>query len=360
MRRVHGKDRVATVVLRRRGSYKNDNIPDNFEPRVEMTKTRIIGIALAVMCLAPLAAAPASADGLGRFEKSIKAQIPPGVMTYKNAKTLGDNGFVLEDVVVTPPPTDKAADKDNKTPPQPINIKTITVEDLDFDAIEKQQPPLYAKLRIEGIATGSNPGGAFDLKQLAGLDKLTADFNLDYRLVPDKQTFTLNKMELSLTGLARLETSMVLDGVNPDVAAKPNSAMDNAALRTANVVYDDHSLLAKALPIVAAMQGSDPKALIAMATLMLDGQRAGQSPTTQKDIDTLVAFIEDYQKPKGPLKVALNPPDKVTNAQLADAKTADDYVKLLGIDISYAGTRSSKPMDVPPATAPDDKDNNKK
>jgi hypothetical protein len=315
-----------------------------------MTKLRNVRLVAAAVCLALLTAGPASADGLSRFEKSIKPQIPAGALTYKSSKALGDSGFVLSDVVVTPPPTDK----DSKDPPQPINIKTITVEDLDFDAIEKQQPPLYAKLRIEGIATGSNPGGAFDLKQLAGLDKLAADFQLDYRLAPDKQTFTLNRMELNLTGLARLETSLVLDGVSADVAAKPDSAMDNASLRTANIVYDDHSLLSKALPIVAAMQGSDPKALIAMATMMLDGARAGQSPASQKAIDTLVAYIEDYQKPKGPLKIALNPPDKVTSAQLGDAKTADEYVKLLGIEVSYAGTRTSQPADVP-APAPDKK-----
>jgi hypothetical protein len=315
-----------------------------------MTKLRNVRLVAAAVCLALLTAGPASADGLSRFEKSIKPQIPAGALTYKSSKALGDSGFVLSDVVVTPPPTDK----DSKDPPQPINIKTITVEDLDFDAIEKQQPPLYAKLRIEGIATGSNPGGAFDLKQLAGLDKLAADFQLDYRLAPDKQTLTLNRMELNLTGLARLETSLVLDGVSADVAAKPDSAMDNASLRTANIVYDDHSLLSKALPIVAAMQGSDPKALIAMATMMLDGARAGQSPASQKAIDTLVAYIEDYQKPKGPLKIALNPPDKVTSAQLGDAKTADEYVKLLGIEVSYAGTRTSQPADVP-APAPDKK-----
>jgi hypothetical protein len=161
---------------------------------------------------------------------------------------------------------------------------------------------------------------------------------------------------LNLTGLARLETSLVLNGISPDVTAKPDTAMDNASLRTANLVYDDHSLLSKVIPIVAAMQSSDPKALIAMATLILDGARAGQSPASQKAIDTLVAFCEDYQKPKGPLKIALNPPDKVTNAQLGDAKTADEYIKLLGIEVSYAGTRTSKPMDVPPATPPDDKD----
>ncbi|HXP05548.1 MAG TPA: hypothetical protein VN808_15625 [Stellaceae bacterium] len=315
-----------------------------------MTKLRNVRLAAVVACVVALAAGPALADGLSRFEKSIKPQIPAGTLTYKSSKALGDNGFVLSDAVVTPPPTDK----DSKDPPQPINIKTITVEDLDFDAIEKQQPPLYAKVKIEGVATGSNLGGAFDLKQLAGLDKLAADFQLDYRLVPDKQTFTLNRLELNLTGLAKLDTSMVLDGISPDVTAKPDTAMQDASLKSAAIVYDDHSLLSKVIPIVAAMQGSDPKALIAMATLMLDTARAGQSAASQKAIDTLVAFCEDYQKPKGPLKIALNPPDKVTNAQLGDAKTADEYIKLLGIEVSYAGTRTSTPMDIPAATTPPD------
>ena len=315
-----------------------------------MTKFLNIRLAAAAVCFSVLAVGAASADGLGRFEKSIKPQIPDGALTYKSSKALGDNGFVLSDVVVTPPPTDK----DSKDPPQPINIKTITVEDLDFDAIEKQQPPLFAKVKIEGIATGSNPGGAFDLKKLAGLDKLTADFQLDYKLKPDAKTFTLNELTLNLTGLAKLDTSMVLDGVSPDVAAKPDAAMQDASLKSATLVYDDHSLLSKVIPVAAALQGSDPKALIAMATMVLDGARTGQSAAAQKDIDTLVAFIEDYQKPKGPLKIALNPPDKVTNAQLTDAKTADEYVKLLGIEVSYAGTRTSKPMDMPPP-APDKK-----
>jgi hypothetical protein len=338
-------------VLWRRGSYKDGNIPDNICPRVEMTKLRNVRLVAVLVCVTVVAAGPALADGLSRFEKSIKPQIPAGALTYKSSKALGDSGFVLSDVVVTPPPTDK----DSKDPPQPINIKTITVEDLDFDAIDKQQPPLFVKMKIEGIATGSNPGGAFDLKQLAGIDKLTADFLLDYRLVADKRTFTLNALTLNLNGLAKLDTSLALDGISPDIAAKPDTAMQDASLKSATIVYDDHSLLSKVIPIVATMQGSDPKALIAMVTLVLDGARAGQSPASQKAIDTLVAFVEDYQKPKGPLKIALSPPDKVTNAQLGDAKTADEYIKLLGIQVSYAGTRTSKPMDVPPP-APDKKD----
>ena len=318
-----------------------------------MAKTRIITPVVMAMAVAIVAAtaglgvvgpAPARADGLSRFEKSIKPQIPPGTLTYKDAKALGDSGFELSDVVITPPPSDP------KDKPEPIAIKTITVENLDFDAIEKQDPPLFAKLRFDGISASGNPGGAFDLKQLTGADKLTADFQLEYKLAPEQKTFTLSQMELNLNGLGRLETSMVLDGVSADAAVKPDAAMDDASLRTAKMVYDDHSLLAKAIPIAAAMQGSDPKALIDTAITMLDAARAGQSTAAQKTIDTLVAYIEDYQSPKGPLRVALNPPDKVTSAELSAAKTADDMMKLLGIEVSYAGTRHSTPAEVPAAT----------
>ena len=65
--------------------------------------------------------APAQADGLEKFEQLIKPDIPAGTLKYKSGKALGDNGFVLEDVVVTPPP-----DQTNKA--EPVNIKRIAVE----------------------------------------------------------------------------------------------------------------------------------------------------------------------------------------------------------------------------------------
>ena len=311
-----------------------------------MLKTRIVGLAAAGIWLGLMGPIPASADGLSRFEKTMKPQIPDGVMTYKSSKALGDEGFVLQDVVITPPP-----DKEKGEKPQPIGIKTLTVERLDFGAIEKQQPPLYAKVKLDGITSGSNAAG-FDLKQMVGIDNLSADFGINYELDPDKKTFTLKRLELNLNGLGKLETSFVVDGVNADAAANPSGAMDDASLKSADLVYDDHSLLGKALPIAAAMQGIDPKAAVQTAITVLDGARNGQGPEAQKAIDTLVAYIEDYQKPKGPLKIALNPPDKVSNAGLSNAKTADQVVKLLGVQVSYAGTRASKPSE-PPAEGKD-------
>lgn len=312
---------------------------------------RIIGFVAAGICFGMVAAAaPASADGLARFEKSIKPQIPPGALTYKNAKGLGDSGFELDDAVITPPPSD------DKQKPEPIHVKAITVERLDFDAIDKQQPPLFAKIKFDGVTAAAVAGG-YNLKEMAGIDSVAADFGVDYKLDPDKKTFTLKRLELNLNGLAKLQTSFVIEGVSPADAANPGAAMNDAALKSADLTYDDHSLLAKALPVAAAaMQGTDPKAMVAMAIAFLDGMREGQGAAAQKAIDSLVAFCEDYAKPKGPLKITLDPPDKVSNQQLSDAKSADEMVKLLGIQVSYPGTRSSKPGETAAAASPGAKD----
>jgi hypothetical protein len=305
-----------------------------------MIRTRFVGLAAAGIWAGLMTAGPAWADGLSQFEKMIKPQIPDGLVTYKSSKALGDEGFVLQDVVITPPP-----DKDKKDEkPQPINVRTLTVEKLDFDSIGAQKPPLYAKVKFDGMTSGSSAGG-FNLKEMAGIDSLAADFGVSYELDPDEKTFTLKRLELNLNGLGKVETSFVIGGVNADSAANPAGAMDDASLTSADLTYDDHSLLAKAVPIAAAMQGMDPKAAVAMAITVLDGARAGQGDDAKKVIDSLVAYVEDYQKPKGPLKITLNPPDKVSNADLSKAKSADEIVKLLGVDVTYAGTRASKPAE---------------
>ena len=94
---------------------------------------------------------PAAADGLGRFQEALK-QAPPGSLTYKNAKALGQNGFVIEDVVLTAPPDATAGTK-----AEPVAIKRVTVEDFDFASVDKNEPPNFLKMRAEGIAIGAKP-----------------------------------------------------------------------------------------------------------------------------------------------------------------------------------------------------------
>jgi hypothetical protein len=313
-----------------------------------MGSLRILGRVLPAAVLLLWIAAPAEADGLGRFEQLIKPELPPGSLTYKSAKALGDGGFVLDGVVVTPPP-----DKTAGTKAEPIEIKRISVEDLDFPALEKKQPPNFARVRIEGIEITGKPAEGVDLKELAGLDKLTADFQIDYRFEPERKTLSLNRVELDLNGLARLEVTMILDGVSPDSAGKPDEAMNDASLRTASVVYEDHSLLAKAVPAGAKAQGTDPAALVTTATTTLGAMRMAAGPATQSVIDAVSSYVADYKQPKGPLRVTFDPPGKISAAALSGASSPEDVIKALGIAVSYAGT-VAKPAtaSAPPSAAP--------
>jgi hypothetical protein len=293
------------------------------------------GLPLAACAWILLAVSPAYADGLSKFNDLVKSKMPPDSLTYKSAKALGDNGFELDDVVFTPPPDATAGNK-----AQPIKIKSIVVDEADFDQIAKQAAPNFIKMRIEGIDVPQKPVDGIDLNALAGIDKTSADFQLDYRIDPDKKTLTVNRIEFDLNGLARLELSMVVDNVTVDDAAQPDKAMNDASLRTASLVYDDRSLLAKSLPAAAkSMSLADPGAMITLAKTFLDAMRSGQGEGTQNAFDALESYMEDYKSPKGPLRITLSPPGKVTAAAITNAKGADDVIKALGVKVDYAGTR---------------------
>jgi hypothetical protein len=275
-------------------------------------------------------ALPAAADGLSRFEEALK-QAPSGSFVYKSGKSLGDSGFILEGVVLTPPPDATAGTK-----AEPIAIKRISVEDFDFAAVDKNTPPNFVKLRVEGIAIGPKPAEGVDLKEMTGLDKVLADFQLDYRVDAERKTMTLNRVELDMNGLARLEFSMVLDGVNPEAV---DNAANDATLRTASLVYEDHSLLGKTVPAAAKMQGADADGLIKMAKAGLDGLRAGQGPQALAVLDALASYVEDYKQPKGALRITMTPTTKTSVASLGDIKDPDEAIKTLGLVVSYPGTR---------------------
>jgi hypothetical protein len=281
-----------------------------------------------------LALPAGAADGLSRFKDAMK-DAPPDALSYKSGKALGDSGFVLEDVVINPPP-----DATGGTKAEPVPIKRITVEDFDFASVDKNVPPNFLKLRLEGIAIGPKPAEGVDLKAMTGLDKIVADFQLDYRVDAERKTMNLNRLELDLNGLARLEFSMVLDGVEADAV---DSTAPGASLRTASLVLEDRSLLGKTLPTAAKAQGAEADELIRTATTMMNALRPGQGPATLAALDALASYVEDYKQPKGALRVTLNPTGKTPIMSLGELKDPEAAVKALGLVISYAGTRPQKP-----------------
>ena len=291
-----------------------------------MGTARIVAaVAVGLLFAAPVL--PAAADGLSQFQDVLR-QTPHGVLIYKTGKALGDNGFILKGVTVQPPPE---ATEGHKA--EPIHIDRVAVEAFDFASFHRNETPNFAKLRAEGISIGAKSFDAFDLRELTGRDTVTADFQLDYRIDPERRTMTLNRLELDLHGLARIELSTVLDGIEPG-DTDPGAS---ASLRTASLVFEDRSLLGTALPAAARARGIDPEKVAKIAEAMLDNLRPGQGAGATAVLDALAAFVDDYQHPKGPLRITLNPPGKVPLTELAEIKDPEDAIRVLGLVVSYAG-----------------------
>jgi hypothetical protein len=295
-----------------------------------MSRGRILAVAAAAGLLFAAPVLPAAADGLTQFKEALR-QAPPGVLSYENGKLLGDNGFILEGVTVKPPP--EATDG---VKAEPIHIDRITVEDFDFAAYNRNEAPIFAKLRAEGISIDTKSFDAFELRELTGRDTVKADFQLDYRVDPERRTMTLNRRELDLRELARIELSLALEGINPN----DRDPAESASLRTASIVFEDRTLLGTALPAAARASGIDPEKVVKLAEEILDSLRPGQGAATIAVLDALAGYVDDYMQPKGPLRITLNPPGNIPLAALAEIKDPEDALKRLGLVVSYAGARA--------------------
>ena len=174
-----------------------------------MSRARILAVAAGLLLAAPVL--PAAADGLGQFQELLR-QAPPGVLSYQTRQTARRerlcSGRRYGQAAARGEP--RASRR------EPIHIDRIAVEDFDFASQKKNEPPNFAKLRAEGISIDTKSFDAFDLRELTGRDTIKADFQLDYRIDPERKTMMLNRLELDLRELARIELSLALDGIDPE------------------------------------------------------------------------------------------------------------------------------------------------
>jgi hypothetical protein len=298
-----------------------------------MSRGRILAAAAGLLLAARVL--PAAADGLSQFQDML-GQGPRGVLNYESGTALGDTGFVLDGVTIKPP-----AEAIEGVKPEAIHIDRVTVDDFDFASYSGNETPNFAKLRAEGISIDTKSFDALDLRELTGRDTVTADFQLDYRVDPQQRTMTLNRLELDLHGLARIELSLVLDGVEPgDV-----DAAASASLRTASLVFEDRSLLGAVLPAAARARGIDPEKIAALAGEILDSLRPGQGDAATAVLDALAGYVADYMQPKGPLRITVSPPDKILLAALREINDPQDALKRLGLVVSYVAARPPNGVD---------------
>ena len=293
--------------------------------------------------MVPLAAS--AQDAFARFESQLKPKLPPGSLTYGSGAALGNSGFILRDVIVQAP-----SNSANEKAAAPVRIKTIAIEDIDFEKLARDEAPSFAKLRLEGVELILDGLTDRDLRTVFGTSQVVLDAALDYRFEASRSILTLSALDIDLHGLGRFEINMVLDGVTEANALDAKNAKDSISLRTASLVYSDASLLGKLMQLVAAETKLSIPAMIEFSIVGLDALAPKPTPATKSAIDALVGFITDYAKPKGPLRITLAPPATTTSAQIEQLKDVNDMVMAAGLSISYAGARSDLPTPAPRST----------
>lgn len=285
--------------------------------------------------LSLFATMPAQAqNGLQRFEKDIKPQLEFKSLSYDKAAPVGDKGFTLSNVVAVVPAS--ATGGQDST----IRIEKVTVEEMDFDRLKdagkKDDMPLFAKLRIEGMTGDDDLSG---MLESFGIPKAPVDLALDYRLNPADKVLTISKLEMGLQGQGRLSLSLVLDGVS-DKASEAAGAKDTASLRSASMVYTDVGLLSQLVPAVAKQQGMAADAMIAMAVAPVGAFAANKGPGTVKALDGIASFIADWKKPKGPITVSVTPAKGASINDLDKIEQPNALTEIFGLKVEYAGTRA--------------------
>ena len=246
-----------------------------------MRRARILAVAAAVGLLLAAPAPPAAADGLGQFQDMLR-QAPHGVLSYESGKALGDNGFILEDVTVKPPPEATEGVK-----AEPIHIDRITVDDFDFASYRQERA---AEFRQNARRGHRDRHRIVRRLRFARADRPRHDHGRFSARLPGRSRAPDNGAEPARTRPARSwpgsSCRLALDGIDPD----DRDPAASASLRNASLVFEDRSLLGTALPAAARARGIDPEKLAKLAEAMLDSLRPGQGPAATAVLDALAAL----------------------------------------------------------------------
>lgn len=287
--------------------------------------------ALLVVCLAATASAQ---NGLERFEKDIKPQLELKKFTYADARPLGTSGFILNNVVAVVPASEATNDKETT-----VKIERLTVEELDFDRLKKNNKddasPRFAKLKIEGM-TGDDE--LFSSLEPYGVPRVPVDIALDYRIDTAAKVLTVNTLEINLRGQAKINLALVMDGISDK--SDMGSAKNDGRLRSASLTLDDKQLLGKLVPAFAKEEGVTAAELVGGALDALAGFAQMQTGETLKALDAVSSFLLDWKAPKGPLVLGLKPTKTAGLDDLDKIAVPDALSTIFGFTATYPATRA--------------------
>jgi hypothetical protein len=300
--------------------------------------TRFLVLLVALLAIAPAAIAD---DGLQRFEREIRPQLDLQKLTYGKGEALGDQRFALSDVVAVMAPSPQTGNK-----PSTIRIDRVTVDAIDFDRMKESSEdlPRFVKAKFEGVTADDDANSL----TAYGLPKVPADLVLDYRLDSAAKRLTLNTLEINLRDQGRVSLSLVLDGIESK-ASDVNDTRDSGRLQSASLVIDDKGLIAHVLVANAKAQGAQPEGLVSLALMTIASLAGQQDAESIKAFDAVASFVGDWKAPKGPITIDLTPARGMSMADLGTLMAPNALRQMLGLQVTYAGTRAGAAIAGPPA-----------
>ncbi|MFI4986156.1 MAG: hypothetical protein ACHQF3_01830 [Alphaproteobacteria bacterium] len=294
-----------------------------------MTRKKLLAAALIAAALTGGGAARA-ADSVQLFEQLVKPTIKEATLTYGKATATGPTSLVLSDVVLTPLP------KPDKPAEDPVSIASVIIDDIDFDGIAKGDAPWRLSARFAGISVGANSAVPPEVALMLGPGPYKANVEIDYKVVDGKE-LQIALLSLEFPGLAKLWLTLDLDGIEAKGAKLNDASFDDVTLRAGSLTYEDQSLLGKVVSASAKEQNKSPDFVVGEWAGVLGLLAAKQGDDGTPLVNGLLALLQDYKAPKGPLKISFTPPHDASGGRpIKEAMTAG-VVKTLGASATYAG-----------------------
>jgi hypothetical protein len=296
-------------------------------PRSIIAGAGAIAVALAAQTATAQDASEAMPESAYDFISMMLNFAPEGLIDYESFEPLGDEGFAMLGVVMTPP-----GEQDS------VLINRVEVERFDWVSALGDEQPAFITARMSGIDI---PSVMFE-EEVADIgydfgDRVAADFSIDYDT--NGENIDLRDLALTITDVIGLSLSLNADGIaNADAVENPMLAAAGARIGGFSIRLEDLGGLPDIIAAAAeefGMSGDDVigmlQAQAPMAGMMLQGERGSQIA------DTLMAIVNDLPALANPVTISLSPDQPLTMVDFMTAADQDPELVLtrMGASIDY-------------------------
>lgn len=279
----------------------------------------------------PAEAAPAGDGAFATLMALAEASgMPEGALTYDQVLSDTPDSFILSNVHFAP----------SNDPDEFIDIEMLSVIKIDMESITNGAPPMALQLAAQGIVLPTDEMDD-DIRQMLGVDVVTANFFLDYVLDPATGDFDVNGMTLEIPELGSLTFNLAMAQVDPaaimGMAMMGPEAMSDALLESAALSFTDEGFMQNFVAFIAAEEGISEQEVLDEMFGGLESVRPmfADDPIATSALDAVGEYLEDYQSPDGALGIVLNPPAPISIAEINAAADPSQLPAMLGLVIGY-------------------------